>query len=94
MAKKKKTKTSWGRPKGSKNLELKGIMILDTSNFSRKEGSPGLRRMTIGTTEEAFSLHMERLANMIEKKDRRLMSLISPPKTVKKSTKKKATAKA
>jgi hypothetical protein len=84
------TKDNRGRPKGSKNLTLKGLQVITASRFHRKEGEPGLKRITVGTTEEDYSLHLERLAHMLEKKDRRLFKLISPPR----AAKKKATTKA
>lgn len=96
MAKKKTTKRTTkskvhgiGRPKGSKNLVLDKIEILDSTNFYRGSDAPGKRRLVLATTNEQFAPHLEKLATMIEKSDRKLMSLLAP-----KQTKKKATSKA
>lgn len=97
MAKKRVTKKSEakkrvgsGRPKGSKNVSSDQIEVLSKSSISRKEGEPGIKRAVLVTTDKEESLKLEKLVDLVEKKDSNLMKLISP--AAKKRVKKKAKA--
>ena len=86
MAKKKATKSSTavkkgrhGRPKGAKNIIPQGIEVFTKSGISRKEGVPGLKRITLVTLDPNHALRLERLADLVEKHDRNLFSIITPP---------------
>lgn len=79
-----------GRPKGSKNITTDDIIILSKSVISRKEGMPGIKRLTLATTNADNALRLERLASLLNKQDPTFISMITPTE-LKRARKKKLT---
>jgi hypothetical protein len=86
---------SFGRPKGAKSYRPTGLEVRRADPLGRK-GSPnkqkGYRRVILETKDETFAENLERLVILIRKKDKGLLSMLTPKG--RKVTKKKAKAKA
>ncbi len=89
--------TSFGRPKGAKSYAPTGLEVRRADPLGRK-GSPnkmkGYRRVILETKDETFAENLERLVVLIRKKDKGLLSLLTPKgrKVAKKKAKAKASA--
>lgn len=91
VKKSKATPSGLGRPKGSKNILPEGLSVITKSNISRKADTEGLKRLVLATADPVHALRLERLAHMVEKQDRNLFSLITPPSLKKKKAAKSKT---
>ena len=98
VAKKKvATAVNFGRPKGAKSYAPTGLEVRRADPLGRK-GSPnklkGYRRVILETKDETFAENLERLVVLIRKKDKGLLSLLTPKgrKVAKKKAKAKASA--
>lgn len=80
-AKKKPTSAgNWGRPSGSPNYTPKGLEVRSTTPLARsnsKEKVKGLKRVILETVDPDQALRLQKLASLVKKKDKKLMSLIS-----------------